>query len=88
LANTGSEAGDQVSICETVLVYREDSPELPADSPQHALLRACSFLFLFRAIAMAQTGSHRATLESHLIGLIGEIVPVERRRRAAGPRCG
>ena len=69
------EPGDQVSICETVLVYREDSPELPADSPQHALLRACSFLFLFRAIAMAQTGSHRATLESHLIGLIGEIVP-------------
>ena len=69
------EPGDQVGICETMLVYREEPPELPADSPQHALLRACSFLFLFRAIAMAQSGSHRTTLESHLIGLIGEIVP-------------
>jgi Nif-specific regulatory protein len=69
------EPGDQVGICETVLVYREEPPELPADSPQHALLRACSFLFLFRAIAMARSGSHRATLESQLVELIGEIVP-------------
>jgi Nif-specific regulatory protein len=69
------EPGDQVGICETVLVYREEPPELPPDSPQHALLRACSFLFLFRAIAMAQSGSHRTTLESQLVGLIGEIVP-------------
>jgi len=69
------EPGDQVGICETVLVYREEPPELPADSPQHALLRACSVLFFFRAIAMAHRGSHRATLESQLVGLIGEIVP-------------
>ncbi|MGD0210651.1 MAG: sigma 54-interacting transcriptional regulator, partial [Desulfomonilia bacterium] len=47
----------------------------PPDSPQHALLRACSFLFLFRAIAMAQSGSHRDTLESQLVRLIGDIVP-------------
>jgi Nif-specific regulatory protein len=67
--------GDQVDICETVLVYREDPPVLSPDSPQHALLRACSLLFLFRAIAMAQNGSHRATLESQLIRLIGDIVP-------------
>jgi Nif-specific regulatory protein len=67
--------GDQVDICETVLVYREDPPVLSPDSQQHALLRACSLLFLFRAIAMAQSGSHRATLESQLIRLIGDIVP-------------
>jgi len=69
------EPGDQVGICETVLVYREDSPEVPPDSPQHALLRACSFLFLFRAIAMAQSGSHRAVLEGQLVRLIGDLVP-------------
>jgi Nif-specific regulatory protein len=69
------EPGDQVGICETVLVYREDRPELAADSAQHALLRACSLLFLFRAIAMAQSGGHRATLESQLVRLIGDIVP-------------
>jgi Nif-specific regulatory protein len=66
---------DQIGICETVLVYREDGPEPPPDSPQHALLRACSFLFLFRAIAMARSGSHRATLEGQLVRLIGDIVP-------------
>jgi Nif-specific regulatory protein len=69
------EPGDQVDICETVLVYREDPPALSPDSQQHALLRACSLLFLFRAIAMAQSGSHRATLESQLVRLIGDIVP-------------
>ena len=69
------EPGDQVGICETVLVYREDTPAPVPDSPQHALLRACSFLFLFRAIAMAQSISHRATLESQLVRLIGDIVP-------------
>ncbi len=51
------EPGDQVSICETVLVYREDPAVLPADSPQHALLRACSLLFLFRAMAMSRAAA-------------------------------
>ncbi len=66
---------DQVNICETVLVYREDRPELPPDSPHLVLHLACSFLFLFRAIAMAQSSSHRATLETQLVRLIGDIVP-------------
>ena len=69
------EPGDQVGICETVLVYHEELPELPPDSAQHALLRACSLLFLFRAIGMARSGSHRATLEGQLVRLIGDIVP-------------
>src|SRR5271157_2388945 len=69
------EPGDQVDICETVLVYREDRPVLPPDSPHLALHLACSFLFLFRAIAMAQSASHRAALESQLVRLIGDIVP-------------
>ena len=37
------EPDDQVSIGETVLVYRED-PAVIADSPNHMLLRACSLL--------------------------------------------
>ena len=82
------EPGDQVGICETVLVYREDPPELPPDSPQHTLLRACSLLFLFRAIAMSQSGSHRVMLESQLVRAHRRHRSVERRRRAARPRCG
>jgi two-component system response regulator HydG len=71
------EPDDQISIGETVLVYREDPAVIPPDSPDHMLLRACSLLFLFRAIAMSQSGSHRATLEVQLLRLIADIVPCE-----------
>ena len=92
------EPDDQVSIGETVLVYREDPAAVP-DSPNHMLLRACSLLFLFRAIAMSQSGSHRATLEAQLLRLIADIVPCEggavllgrneeELRAAAGERSG
>src|ERR1035437_3703517 len=50
------EPDDQVSIGETVMVYREDPAAVAPDS-DHALLRACSLLFLFRAIALSQSGS-------------------------------
>jgi two-component system response regulator HydG len=69
------EPGDQIGIGETVLVYREDPAVLPADSPQHSLLRACSLLFLFRALAMAQNQPHRATLEAQILRLIADLVP-------------
>lgn len=71
------EPDDQVSIGETVLVYREDPAEITPDSPNHMLLRACSLLFLFRAIAMSQSVSHRATLEAQLLQLIADIVPCQ-----------
>src|SRR5437588_8752313 len=45
------EPGDQISIGETVLVYREKAAEPPSDSQHHTLLRACSLVFLFRAFA-------------------------------------
>jgi len=69
------EPEDQVSIGETVLVYREDAPAAPADSQNHTLLRACSLLFLFRALAMAQSPRHRDTLAGQLMRLIADIVP-------------
>src|ERR1017187_5519440 len=68
------EPGDQVSVCDTVLVYREDPAVLPADSRQHGLLRACSLLFLFRALAMS-TGGHRAAIGGHIVRLIADMVP-------------
>jgi hypothetical protein len=69
------EPGDQVGIGETVLVYREDAAEIPADSQHHTLLRACSLLFLFRAFALSQSGNHRGALEKQILRLIGDIVP-------------
>ncbi len=68
------EAGDQVSIGDTVLVYREDITAQP-NSPQHTLLRACALQFLFRAMAQSRSAQHRAALEAHLVRLIADIVP-------------
>ena len=71
------ETGDQISICETILAYREGPVDLAADSPQHMMVRACSLIFLFRAFAQAQTGPHRARLETQILRLIADIVPCE-----------
>jgi len=71
------EPDDQVSVGETVMVYRVDSPTAAPDSHEHALLRACALLFLFRAIAVSQSSPHRATLEAQALRLIGDIVPCE-----------
>jgi len=71
------EPGDQISICETVLVYREGQMGLPVDSPQHTLVRACSLIFLFRAVAQAQNEAHRARLEEQILRLIADLTPCE-----------
>jgi hypothetical protein len=52
-----------------------DQPPQADQSQQASLLRACSLLFLFRALAMSQGTGHRATLEDQILRLIGDIVP-------------
>ena len=73
IAEHALEEGDQVSVAETVLVYREDSAAPREDSGQHTLLRACSLLFLFRALASAQNPAHRSTLEAQILRLVGDL---------------
>ncbi|MEI9972570.1 MAG: hypothetical protein WDO73_11240 [Ignavibacteriota bacterium] len=63
-----------MSIGETVLVFREDAPPALQDSPNQTLLRACGLLFLFRALAMAQSPTNRATLAGQLLRLIADIL--------------
>jgi Nif-specific regulatory protein len=69
------EPGDQVSIGDTVLVYREDATAASRDSQHQTLLRACALQFLFRALAQARNARHRATLAGQLLRLIADIVP-------------
>ena len=69
------EAGDQISIGGTVLLYREAAAPGSAGQAQHTLLEACSLLFLFRALAASENEALRSNLGSHLVRLIGEIVP-------------
>ena len=69
------EPGDQVAVGSTVLVYREASTVSHAGSAQNTLLRACSLLFLFRALASAESPSLRDVLEAQLLRLIGDLIP-------------
>ena len=69
------EPGDQVVVGSTVFVYREEAA-VAAVSPQHVLLRACSLLFLFRALASSSTAALRDVLEGQLLQLIGEVAPL------------
>ena len=69
------EPGDQIHIGETIFAYREAGAAPDLDSPQHTLLRACSLLFLFRALATAQNEPQRAMLEEQIVALIGDLVP-------------
>ena len=67
------EEGDQVSVGETVFVYREEAAAPREDSQQYTLLRACSLLFLFRALALSESASHRATLEAQILRLASDL---------------
>ena len=65
--------GDQISVGETVLVFRE-AAAAPADSPKITLLRACTLLFLFRGLATSNNIAQQELLESHVVGLLTELV--------------
>src|SRR3954468_18565983 len=67
--------GDQINVGETIFAYREAGAALEVDSPQHTLLRACSLVFLFRALAMSKNEPQRALLEEQIVALIGDLVP-------------
>jgi Nif-specific regulatory protein len=68
------EPDDPVSICETVLLYREDPAEAQSQTQQHTLLRACSLLFLFRALATS-AGTQRSSFADQIVRLIADMVP-------------
>ena len=68
--------GDQINIGDTVFAFREAGIPTDRESPQHTLLRACSLLFLFRALAMSRNERQRAMLEEQIVALIGDLVPL------------
>jgi Nif-specific regulatory protein len=72
------EDGDQISVGETVAVYREGSsmPDTP-ETTRVTLLRACTLLFLFRGMATSTSATQTDLLESHIVSLIGELAPCE-----------
>src|SRR5213594_2490477 len=50
---------------------------MDADTQQDTLLRACSLLFVFRALAMARSEDSRVLFESQILQLIADMVPCE-----------
>jgi transcriptional regulator with GAF, ATPase, and Fis domain len=70
------EPGDQVSIGETVLLYREEpAAALANTSPRQTLLRTCALQFLFRALASSNSPSVRVLVETQLLRLVADLVP-------------
>jgi len=71
------EPGDQLQIGDTILAYREAGAISAAAPPpsEHTLLRACSLVFLFRALATSQNERQRAMLEEQIVALVGDLVP-------------
>jgi transcriptional regulator with GAF, ATPase, and Fis domain len=64
------EPGDQINIGETVIAFRDAS-----GAPEPTLLRACSLLFLFRALAMTRDERQKGILEEQIVALVGDLVP-------------
>jgi Nif-specific regulatory protein len=67
------ETGDQISVGESVLVFRDGEAQEASASSRVTLLRACSLLFLFRGMASGQSEN----LETHVLALLGELAPCE-----------
>jgi len=68
--------GDQLEIGQTDLVFRDGLSGAIETGARPALLRACSVLILFRALASASSESAITVLEEQLIGLIGDLLRI------------
>jgi two-component system response regulator HydG len=68
--------GDQLEIGQTDLVFRDGLSGIVETGARPALLRACSVLILFRALASASSESAIIVLEEQLIGLIGDLLRI------------
>ena len=68
--------GDQIEIGQTDLVFRDRQSSAMETSTPPPLLRACSILILFRALASASQEAAIAVLEEQIISLIGDLLPI------------
>ena len=68
--------GDQIEIGQTDLVFRARQLNATETSTPPPLLRACSILILFRALASASQEAAIAVLEEQIISLIGDLLPI------------
>ena len=71
------ENGDQISIGESVLVFSDVAVTEPPNATRITLLRACTLLFLFRSLATSSSPAQTDLLETHIIGLLGELAPCD-----------
>jgi Nif-specific regulatory protein len=69
------EDGDQITIGETVFVFREGQQIPGTDSPRVTLLRACTLLFMFRSLATSIGMPQQELLETHIVSILQELVP-------------
>ncbi len=82
---------DQIGIGKTILMFRsgeaaseEPSPPAPAET-RPVLLAACSLVFLFRALAADIGESQSKLLQSQILRLVSDLIPVEQGVLLFGP---
>jgi two-component system response regulator HydG len=68
---------DQISIGDATLLFREGGNRDAEPGAQATLLKACSLLFLFRALAESDDAEASALLSNLLLQLIYDVVPGE-----------
>lgn len=68
--------GDQIAVGETVLVFQKQATGETAGAGME-LFCAATLLYLFRALAAANSESQMKALEEQIIHVIGELLPVQ-----------
>ena len=83
---------DQIGIGRTILMFRsgeagaEETAAPPADT-KPVLLAACSLVFLFRALAASVGDTQNKLLESQILRLVSDLMPVEEGILLLGSSC-
>ncbi|MGI8958653.1 MAG: sigma 54-interacting transcriptional regulator [Bryobacteraceae bacterium] len=82
---------DQIGVGKTILMFRFGDavaePAVVASEAKPVLLTACSLLFLFRALAANIGEAQSSLLQSQILRLVSDLIPVEEALLLLGANC-
>jgi Nif-specific regulatory protein len=83
---------DQIGIGRTILMFRSgeashDDATVAAGDAKPVLLAACSLVFLFRALAASIGEGQNHILQSQILRLVSDLIPVEEGILVLGAAC-
>jgi two-component system response regulator HydG len=83
---------DQIGVGKTILMFRSsdavaEEPATAAGETKPVLLTACSLLFLFRALAANIGEAQSNLLQSQIVRLVSDLIPVQEALLLLGANC-